>query len=809
MSEGAERESTVEEHESWAHTAEGPEGPRVHSLREHLEGTAALARRFASAWGAADWGALAGRWHDLGKYSRAFQRYIRESSGVERRDAHIEESDDEPAASRPTRVDHSTAGAQHAQRWTEDQNIKLRELSTKLSPLAFVIAGHHAGLANAEDLVERLKQRGEWLLREALENAESAVLDVRSISEPSLPPLARESNATAGAKQRSFELVVRRRWEFWTRMLFSALVDADFLDTEQFFDPERSAMRGSPTSIDALAERLRAYLDRLECDARSEGDRDVLRVRRAVRAACIDRASMPPGFFTLSVPTGGGKTLASLTFALEHARRHGLERVIVAIPYTSITEQTADAYRAALGGEDGVVVEHHSAFDESRLARSKPNASRRALFRENAWNRLSAENWDAPVIVTTTVQLFESLFANRSSQCRKLHRLARSVIVLDEAQTVPVGYLTPILDVLQTLARDYGSSVVICTATQPAWGPEVLGDAGISAMREIYEDRSSFEALRRVKVSWPEQDQRLSYESLAREIAARDDVLAIVHRRADAQRLCTLVDALVGDESTIHLSALMCGEHRRAVLREVRAKKAAGERVRLVATQLVEAGVDLDFAVVFRAMAGIDALAQAAGRCNREGRLGREGGELRVFLAETDPPPGVLQRALDVTKTMLAARAGRAPLDLFDVDSYREFFSRYYRAEGPSGLDAEGVQVLREQWRFRAVAESVRIIDEWAVPVVVPFGDAPTIVRELEGFVERSQPPPARLLRRLQGFSVNVPLRRVEEWARAGSVRVVNESVFVIAEIFRRAYDARFGLFEERVGSVAIEDTIV
>ncbi|MBI5515427.1 MAG: CRISPR-associated endonuclease Cas3'' [Deltaproteobacteria bacterium] len=792
----------------WAHTdRSGGSGTlRVHDLREHLNGTERRAREFAEAFDSAEWAAIAGRWHDLGKYSRAFQDYLRESSGESRGDgdsAHLEESppEDERGTEKDTpqrkRVDHSTAGAQHALEWAAKN--KTERAAALAQSVAFAIAGHHAGLADQAALAGRMRSRGAARFAEVSKIAPNELLE-RAVP---VPP--------GWAERLPDEDDNKRRWEFWTRMLFSALCDADFLDTEEFFDGRRAELRENARSLEGLADVLGRAMN--EVEARVDKDNAVQWVRREVRAACVERASLPPGFFTLTVPTGGGKTLASLTFAIEHARRHGLRRVVTAIPFTSITEQTADAFRAGLGGDlEGTVIEHHSAFDDERLALSEDRSgtmndrrSRRRALRETVWNRLASENWDAPIVVTTTVQLFESLFARRTSRCRKLHRLARSVVVLDEAQTVPARLLLPIIDALKTLVRDYGATVVLCTATQPAWGTDVLGAGGIAGATELSPDRGSFEVLRRVRVTWPDAPTPTPYDSLAKELAREGDVLAIVHRRADARTLVEAVDRETGEANTVHLSALLCPAHRREVLRSIRERKARREPVRAVATQLVEAGVDLDFAKVYRALAGIDAMAQAAGRCNREGLLGREGGELRVFVAETEPPPGILQRALGVSRTLWAeARQRGRSLDLFDPETYRRYFEALYRGEG-SDLDAGEVQALRASWRFEAVADAVKLIDEWAQPVVVPYGDAEALITNLERSEALGLPPPRGVFRKLQSYSVNVPRRQVAAWVAAGTVRIVRETIVQIPAVFAGAYDKRFGLDVERVGDLPPE----
>ncbi|MFB1482291.1 CRISPR-associated endonuclease Cas3'' [Corallococcus sp. RDP092CA] len=742
-------------HAAWAHV---DEQGRPHLLEEHLEAVGELAARFARRFGSEEWARLAGRWHDLGKYTVAFQNMIRRENGIE---AHLEQQG--PVGPR----DHSTAGALHARAMLGGQGLFL----------AFIIAGHHSGLADKEQLeLDRLNapdrqalyaQALKWPIPEGL---------LRPHARPAVPSfLAPRPGGQESARERS------RRLEMWIRMSFSALCDADFLDTEAFFDAGRAALRGGGPSIEALRDRLRAHLERLEARVRARGPlSEVNRVRSEVLASCLAKAAERPGIFSLTVPTGGGKTLASMAFALEHAARNGLERVVVAIPFTSIIEQNAAVYAEALG--EDAVLEHHSGGDPQR---------------ETSRNRVAAENWDRSVIVTTTVQLFESLFANRPGPCRKLHRLAGSVIVLDEAQTLPPDLLAPILDVLRTLVTDYGASVVICTATQPALGrrPGLL--EGFEQVRELApEPREAFGRLRRVRVRWPASEEPLSHEHLAEELAAERSVLAIVHKRADAREVCEALDRRLGDESTFHLSALMCAAHRGEVLGRIREAVARGDSVRVVSTQLVEAGVDLDFPVVYRALGGLDALAQAAGRCNREGRL-EEGGELRVFLSPTKPPRGVARTAMAVTQGL---RAEAPDLDLFDPALFQRYFHGLYSAKS---LDAKGLLPLREALCFRTTAELFQFIeDDWSAPVVVPYGDAREAVAELERLG-----PSRERLRRLQRFTVNVEKGKREAWLKSHCARWVAETV-VVLEAAEGAYDKRLGLVPERVGTWAPEKLV-
>ena len=727
--------------QAFAHlTQEG----RAHLLLDHLQAVAEGAARFAAPFGGEEIARLAGLWHDLGKYAVDFQNMIRAANGFE---AHIEGDAGGPR-------DHSSAGAIHAE----------QTLGAAGTPIAFAIAGHHAGLANQSELGERLRRKADPLgddrcLARAMDGGAPA--DLLEAAAPSLPSHLRGSSADHA-----------RRREMWTRMIFSALCDADFLDTEAFYREGQATLRGRSPAIRALSSHLAQRLDALEAGAAST---EVNLVRAEVRRACIAAARGAPSVFSLTVPTGGGKTLASLAFALAHAEHHGLARVVVAIPFTSIIEQSAGAYRDALSIE-GAVLEHHSALDPRR---------------ETAQNRIASDNWDAPVIVTTTVQLLESLFANRPGACRKLHRLARSVIVLDEAQSLPAGMLAPILDGLRTLVRDFGASIVICTATQPAFGKTRWLDAGFEAVREIVPPEvRAFERLRRVRTRWPGSLEPVGYDDLAEEVARERDVLAIVHRRDDARELTAALDRRLGDDATLHLSALMCAEHRSVVLAEIKARKRRGEPVRLVATQLVEAGVDLDFAVVYRALGGLDALAQAAGRCNREGRL--DGlGELRIFVAPTSPPRGVPEAALAVTRSMLA---GNPDLDLFAPSSFTAYFRDLYATRD---LDVKRIQEARAALRFKDTAELFKLIDDdWSAPIVVPYGDDAAARIEV---IERVGPT-RETLRAVQRLTVNVKRTCRERWIQSGYARWVRETIVVLDKKFDSAYQDRFGLIPDRVG---------
>lgn len=717
-----------------AHVA--PDG-RVQTVEDHSEGVAELAARFVAPFCAPEWGRIAGRWHDLGKFSEAFQTKIRAETG-------FDEFTETDACGR--RVDHSTAGALLAYEifGSKGGNAFVSDA------IAAVVAGHHAGLP---DLVGQLDQRvaakTDLLTQAKAGGIPKAWLEA---TRPTPPSCVR----AAGDRETAL-----RDWELWVRFLYSALVDADSLDTEAFCSPDRAAERGGYPAVGVLAEALERHLRSMEGRTGP-----VTEIRREVQAAVREASARSPGVFTLTVPTGGGKTLASLLFGLRHATAHGLDRVIVVPPFTSIIEQTAEVFRRALG--DDAVVEHHSALDPK-------NASRRA--------DLAAENWDAPVIVTTAVQFFESLFANRRSRCRKLHRVARSVIVLDEAQTLPPELLAPILDVLKALVRGFGVSLVLCTATMPALGRRERFPHGFEGAVELAPQPEALaDALRRVEVRWPRSlDEPEALEEVARRIAGEPRALAIVHRKADARLLTEVLDRLSGAEATRHLSGNMCPAHRAAVLDAIRNALRRGDPIRVVSTQLIEAGVDVDFPVVFRALAGLDSLAQAAGRCNREGRL--DLGRLEVFLGPSMPPPGAPRAGAAVARELLSMDPA---LDLFSPRVHEDFFRRLYAARD---LDARGVQAARQERAFGQVAERFRLIEDGAIEVAVPWGRGAELLAELE----RHGPDRGRL-RRLQRFLVRVPGSLHRRLSEVGAVEEVVGVVTALRPSHRQLYTERFGL---------------
>jgi CRISPR-associated endonuclease/helicase Cas3 len=717
-----------------AHAAKDKDGLwRVpHDLADHLRAVANLASQHAHRFHSSDWAFLAGLWHDLGKYRPRFQHYIRQISGFEA-DAHIK--------GEAGKAPHSTAGAL----------LACDRFGLAGRVLAYLIAGHHAGLydwnsdnSNLEYRLQQENSRDEF--NEAL--AQHPPVDI--LDHGTFFP---DLRAIPGGKD-GFSL--------WIRMLFSSLIDADRLDTEAYMDAEKSARRSDWPPLLSLIEPFdRAMLSK----AITASPTKVNLLRADILHQCREKAQGAPGLFSLTVPTGGGKTLSSMAFALEHAKRHDKRRIIYVIPYTSIIEQTADIFRSIFGD---AVIEHHS------NAEAGPD-------KENHKSHLACENWDAPVIVTTNVQFFESLFAAKTSRCRKLHNIVDSIVVLDEAQLLPPEFLQPILDMLNLLSKHYGVTVVLSTATQPALSTRTYFDAdnnmrGLDNVREIIDDPDAlYLALERVRVRLPvDWNVRESWDTLAEKITQRGSVLAIVNRRKDALELWQRMP-----EGTLHLSALMCGEHRSHIIRQIKARLKEGILTRVISTQLVEAGIDFSFPVVYRAIAGLDSIAQAAGRCNREGEL--EQGEVVIFIPPQPAPAGHLRKAEDACRSVLHGHAGK-PLErsLFAL-----YFEKFYHA---CNLDAHGIVSLLKVdgstlgINFRSAAEKFKLIqDEDSASIIVryrgPNGDDESIEKWLNTLKRKG--PDRWLMRKLQRYMVTIPRRDAMRLLAQGDIEEPFPGLFV------------------------------
>jgi len=729
-----------------AHTP-ARDGGNWHYLDDHTIDVADMAAGFATSFDGQWLARVAGVLHDAGKAHPDFQQYLLANAR-------------EPDRKHPT-VDHKSCGAIHSQ-------VHTGQL------LAQVLLGHHGGLKNTGDVNVRINAR-------ISKDAERLALAwERFTAEP------RIAEALAGLADRAIPPWLSRdplEMEFLLRMVFSCLVDADSLDTERHMNPDRHAARDvAYPSIQELWDRLAKDQERFALDP-AKPVTAVNRVRAEVYDACVEKALLPPGIFRLTVPTGGGKTRSGLAFALRHALEHGQRRVIVAVPFITITDQTAKVYRDALG-HDHAVLEHHSGIEPRQ---ENPEGGESDPER---WRKLASQNWDAPLVVTTTVQLFESLFASRTSTCRKLHNIAQSVIILDEIQTVPPHLRGPLFDVFRELVRHYGVTIVLSTATQPVLDtitPQLAAD-GREIVEIAPEPERLFRALARVRYEWPCQDEVWDWARVADEMRDEPQVLTVLNTIADAADLYTEL----GDDNALHLSTRMCQAHRRDVLAEVRRRLASGEPCRLVSTQLTEAGVDLDFPVVMRAVGPLDRIVQAAGRCNREGKLS-EPGRVVVFSAETDDkmPPGVYRTgALE-----MEGQLRRPDFDPHDPALFIAYFTSLY---GLVPEDREKIQHNRAERNYETVDERFTMIEDDTFPVVVRYGDAEKldrVVDDLRRSIGRPKAPVRMLMQRAQPYVVNCRRRHQQSYEECGLIEEIVPGLWE----WKGGYDKKLGLTDIRL----------
>lgn len=689
-------------------------------LSSHLLGASALAQSFGEKIGLGPTAYQTGLLHDLGKYTASFQRRLAGSS---------------------EQVDHSTAGAWFV--W-QDQNphtLLFRQL------IAYAIAGHHAGLP------DRLGEAGAGASLEGrIGRFDSSSLDAvwRDEIRPDLENIAPKIRPNAKPTSRGFQLALLGR------MLFSCLVDADRKDAEAFFirSGTQTADRQWPGLPDIVENAIQTFDEKI---SGFRADSPVNALRASILEHTRSQAKRDTGLYTFTVPTGGGKTLASLGFALDHARIHDLRRIIYVAPFTAIIDQTAAIYREIVG--PGSVLEHHSAVEEEsdRSGDASENENVRRL-------RNAAQDWAAPVIVTTNVQLFESLFAAKPSKCQKLHNLARSVIILDEAQTLPRHLLAPCMRAIDELTRNYGCTVILCTATQPALDvrnfpqPKSKNEAQLGLElegRELAPDPQGLaKALRRVTLRF---DGARTNPELLTELAGHQQGLIIVNSRKHALVLYREAQA-AGLQGLVHLSTRQCGLDRKIILAAVRKDLHEGAACRVIATSLVEAGVDLDFPRVWRAAAGLDQIAQAAGRCNREGKRAAEDSIVSVFAAPDFPPPPEIKNL-----TGDLSRIFKDHDDLLSPAAMEDYFGEVYWRVGPEGLDREGILGLLSKmdgtgvlFAYRTAAEKFRMIESGMVPVVIPRDERSQEAIRLLGVEAISS---GRLARQLQPYIVQVPPR--------------------------------------------------
>ncbi|MCD2493129.1 CRISPR-associated helicase Cas3' [Lacrimispora sp. NSJ-141] len=675
---------------------------RDQTIKSHLEGTALLAKEFAIEFGYGDWGYFCGMLHDIGKYSAKFQERIQGSG---------------------EKVDHATAGAQLCLRLGKEKG------GFYLAP-AYCIAGHHAGLPDTGSSADT-GDRGTFAgrMKKKIEDYE---VYREEISVPSLLPPA---FTVSGKKDPTFTM------SFLIRMLYSCLVDADYLDTEDFMKDGRTC-RMAGESIPLLLEKLNRHIEKwLENE-----ERDTINGRRTeILNSCIAKGKEKRGLFRLTVPTGGGKTVASLAFALNHAAEHRMKRIIYVIPYTSIIEQNAKVFSNILGEKN--VLEHHSGIDYESSDELMPK-------------QLAAENWDLPVVVTTNVQFFESLFSNKSSKCRKLHNIANSTIIFDEAQMLPNDYLRPCIASMEELIRHYECSIVLCTATQPSLKPFFPED-----MHQLELCPRMEEQFRFFKRAIFKNLGKITEEELINWLRMEEQALCILNTKNSVQKLYEKIKG----EGVYHLSTFMYPRHRQEQLAAIGQRLAAGQKCIVIATSLVEAGVDLDFQAVYRELFGIDSMIQAAGRCNREGKRDAQTSFACYFqLEETRKIPGQEQQ-IDTAKQVI-----RRYEDIASLEAVQEYFTRLYHFKG-SALDKKNImeEFQKGRFAFAAVGKEFKLIEQNTKTILIPVEErAKEIAEEL-----RYKGVSKRLIREAGQYCINVYDNLFQKMIGAGMLVGVSEEL--------------------------------
>lgn len=684
----------------------------IQSNDDHQSGVANLAEKFASEFGMAQFGRIMGLLHDKGKEQEEWQKYIRGVTGYDKKYSAIKKG-----------PNHSYVGAVIA-------NNHYKELAPLI---AQPIAGHHRGLYDYCCYEEEIRRE---LPKEISDN------EIIPIQMPNFP------------KMEKYDL------HHLVRMLFSCLVDADSLDTESFMDPNQAKMRGSHTTMEELLVRLEEHLRKLK---ENSEDTVVNRVRNYVQEQCVKESQGNSGFYSLTVPTGGGKTLSSVLWALHHAVKNNLHRIIIAIPYTSIIVQTAATLKSIFGEEN--VLEHHSNVNPEDI--KDPELRERML--------LATENWDYPIIVTTNVQLFESLFSNKRSSCRKLHNIVKSVIILDEVQTLPLGFYKPIVHTLDTLHRVFGVSVLFTTASQPVLEGRIEGTNYLTSfdalppIKEIIpKDSNLHEKLRRVELTF--LDDPYSYDEIAEKLAKHKRVLCIVNTRRDAKEIFT---RLPNEGVRIHLSRMMCPAHIAHSIKRIKELLRANENlsIRVIATQLIEAGVDVDFPVVYRQEAGLDSILQAAGRCNREGN--NIISPTYVFSLEKEHalPPGF------ITQTNNARKAIGKNHDWFAPQTMESYFHQLYSRTDNFDKNQMKELLYIQYCNFERAANQFHLIDEHTKRVFVNWADSMEFYNQLI-----SHGPSYSLLKKMSRYSVNVREKDLARLKQVGAVEQPFESVYVITD---------------------------
>ncbi|HEX9386324.1 MAG TPA: CRISPR-associated helicase Cas3' [Anaerolineales bacterium] len=723
----------------YAHSRKGEDKSNWQLLIDHLTSTASLAEKFGEDAGISELARTAAFMHDLGKYSIAFQKRLDGSS---------------------RKVDHATAGARTVMEVFNKTDVE-KWLATML---AFCIAGHHTGLP---DYGSSIDVDGDGTLLARLDPNKKRLEDFNAYKTEIDPAALVVKSRSIKTSNQSFSLA------FMTRMIFSALVDADFQDTETYVNKGEKPRRGH-ASIEELCETFNAAIQKFD-----NPQDDINKKRTEILKACVEKADSGQGFFTLTIPTGGGKTLASMAFALNHAVKHGLKRVIYVIPFTSIIEQNAAVFKDYLGEEN--VLEHHSNFDWKKG--NKPDSESADDETKDALDKLklASENWDIPIVVTTNVQFFESLFANKSSRCRKLHNLAKSVIIFDEAQMLPREYMQPCMLAIKELVQNYSASVVFCTATQPSLD-RFLENVTFTELAS--NPQALFDFYKRVQIR---NIGKTPDAELIKKIQAYPQGLCIVNTRKHAKGL---FDQLK-DEGRYHLSTLMCPTHRKEVLSEVRERLKSGQPCRVISTQVMEAGIDVDFPVGFRALAGLDSIIQAAGRVNRE--MKQDVSDIYVFDPVTPfikKTPAFIEQGARVAESILR--------DFKDQPDSKQaiegYFSFLYNLQDKNAFDVKRILACFNnglEFDFKKASENFRLIDNNTVAVVIPYNE------EVKKLLEQARyhPFPYKFARELQMYTVNIYENEFVKLQSKGVIETYNETYEVLTESsMKQFYDENTGL---------------
>lgn len=715
------------------------------SVREHLENTAIIARKFADSFNGGDYAFVAGFFHDIGKCSKEFQNRILKDG---------------------KKCDHSTAGAKEI--------IKLNK-SGRL--IAYCIVGHHSGLPNSGSVTDvgvegTLNAR---LNKSTIPCYDSFFdeIDSTQITLPVMPDIKLTCTKNIG-----FTL------SYYIRFIYSCLVDADFLDTEAFMS-NNSVDRSVNYDFCLFHKKLYDKLSGFKNDTTING------YRKKILDSCIHKAKLKKNLFNLTVPTGGGKTLSSLAFAINHLIENNMDRIIYVIPYTSIIEQTAKEFKNIFGEEN--VLEHHSNFD----------------FNDNEDNiknklRLSSENWDMPFIVTTNVQFFESLFSHKSSRCRKLHNIANSIIIFDEVQMLPINYLKPCIEAIKQLVQNFSSTVVMCSATQPPFD-KLFGEL---KPIEICDNHAElYNAFKRTNVIFR---GAIHSSKLAKEMNNIEQVLCIVNTRKHALKIFSMIQ----EEGRYHLSTLMCPVHRKKVISTIKERLKEGLACRVCSTRLIEAGVDVDFPLVYRAMSGLDSIIQSAGRCNREGKLLVEGkfviGEVHVFEPEDEfvrHQPEAFKRPTMVTESIM-----RNFDNITSPKAICAYFEELFELTG-DGLDYKKIlerlesDVPNFNFSFQDISRDFKLIEDSAIPVIIPFDDKACALIEKLKYSEYK----ASILRSLQGYTVTIYKNEYDNLFGMGAFDFItngeinNKDITILKrELFNHLYDKNTGLKVTEETGIAI-----